>query len=247
MNEKFDRQLCELLKLALQTKDVLQNNEESSRLDSDRKKQPTPEQAAEALALAIDQLPEPKRYLNKAQYNFNLRYYEEALKKYTQPDLEKNIHKFSEKYQLNLEKIDCENSNDSQFIRKKIINWVTMILKCDYRDIYYKYNPKPQKDNRDDKLKSKKIKKNKSPIQEISIYKQTGENFTIEDTISYPSLGGLKLILEKELKQIASQLKDLIEEDPENRFKNCHPKDRQDCNCQTLASGATIVARKQRG
>lgn len=235
MDERLNQQLCESLKIALQNEDVLQNTEGSSRSTP---RQATPEEAAEALALMIDQLPEPKRYLRKGKYELNLLYYEEAFKKYTQPDIKKNIHKFQERYQLNIEKIDCKKSNDSQFIREKFINWVMMILKCDYLDIYYKYNPKPQKDNKNDrddkKLKSQKIKSKKSPTQEISIHQEIGENFTREDTLPCRSLSGLELILEKELKQIARQLKDLIEEDPENRFKNFYPKDRQDCNCQTL-------------
>ena len=147
MNERLNQQLCESLKIALQDEDVLQNTEVSSKINSDQKKKPTPEQAAEALALIIDQLPEPKKYLSKGKYEINLDYYEEALKKYTQPDIKKNIHKFQETYQLNIEKINCENYNDSQFIRTKFINWATMILKCDYQDIYYKYNPKPPKPN----------------------------------------------------------------------------------------------------
>jgi DNA-directed RNA polymerase specialized sigma subunit len=205
MDKRLDQQLCELLKIALQ------NTEGSSKINSDKKKQPTPEGAAEALALAIDQLAEPKRYLDKSY----LRYYEEALKNYTQPDVKKNIYKFTEKYQLNMEEIDCKNSDNCQFIRKKFINWIMTIVKADCIDI-------------------KRSTRFNSSTQSISINEQIGENFTIEDTIATPTISGLDWILQQELKQIARKLKDQIEEDTENRFRNCHIKNRQDGNCQTL-------------
>lgn len=245
MNERLNQQLCESLKMALQNEDVLQNTEGSSRPTP---RQATPEEAAEVLALAIDQLPEIKIYLSKGKYNINERYYEEALRKYTIPDITKNIHKFPEKYQLNIANIDCKNPNNCQLIRTKFINWAKMILDCDYLDIYYKYNPKPPKDNKngkdEEKLKPKKPnQKSKPPTTEISINEQIGENSTIEDIIAdgsnskegyLPKLTGLNLLLQDELQYFARQLKYQIETDPENRFRNCHIKNRQDGNCQTL-------------
>jgi hypothetical protein len=221
----MDEQLCELLKTALQ------NPKGSS--ESDR--------AAEALALIIDQLPEPKRYLEK---NY-LPYYGEALERYTQPDVKKNIHKFPGKYGLNIEDINCQNYDDNRLIRKKFINWVMTVLKSDCIDIYRKYNPKKnKKDNEGENLlTSPKPQENRQPIStDQSSAKDTKEKnaSTVENKITdrdiwgNEKLSGIKKLLQDELQYFAQKLKKYIETDPENRLKNCHVENQQKCNCQIL-------------
>lgn len=205
----MDKQLCELLKIALQ-------NPEGS---------PERDQAAEALALMIDQLSEPKNYINKNL----LPYYEEALKKKTQPDVRKNIHQFFKKYKLNIEDINCQNSDDNQLIRRQFINWVMMILKPDCIDTYYKYNPKKNQKTR--KPPTRVI----SMAQPIKTNKNNEEVAIAQDIIKCPKLSGLEQLLQDELQYFAKKLKKYIEEDKDDRLKSCYPRNNNQCNCQTLA------------
>jgi hypothetical protein len=206
----MDEQLCELLKIALQ------NPKGSSESD----------QAAEALSLAIAQLEELKKYLNQIY----LPYYEEALEKYTQPDIRKNIYRFPEIYRLNIEDINCQNSNDNQLFRKKLINWVMNILKCDCIDLYRHDNSKQKK--------TRKIKKFKH--ETISIDQLEENNIPNLHKIEHDLEQKKQKELEenehkKKRKKIGEKLKNIIENDPDNKLNSCHPQNNQNCHCQILA------------
>jgi hypothetical protein len=83
---------------------------------------------AEALALAIDQIPEVA----------NLRtgwipYYDQALLT-TQKEVRRNINDFPKRSGLNLETTNCQDTNDAEKIKRKFIIWAKMILKGDCLD-----------------------------------------------------------------------------------------------------------------
>lgn len=90
---------------------------------------------AETLALAIDQLPEVKRYLDKGWQP----YYDEALPM-TERDVNRNINRFPQMYRLNLETVNCQNPSEAANVRKCFIRWVMMILRRDCRDVKRRVN-----------------------------------------------------------------------------------------------------------
>lgn len=85
---------------------------------------------AEALAFAIDHLPEIKRYLDKGWQP----YYDEALPM-TERDVNRNINRFPQMYRLNLESVNCQNPSEAANVRRCFIRWVMMILKRDCYDV----------------------------------------------------------------------------------------------------------------
>ena len=206
--------LCELLKIALQ-------NPEGS---------PEREQTIENLSLAIETLPEIQfseidRYIGR---HF-LEYYDRAIKKVPQ-NVIRNIHNFPQIYKLNIEAINCQQSHDSQLVRKKFLNYVILIIKRRCIDFYRKEHPK---------------KDNNSKI--VSIHQPIGNNpqgIALGDTITDRSnsregyiekLSGIEKELQEELQYFAKKLKKYIEEDEGNKLKNCHPRNNKQCNCQILA------------
>jgi len=164
--------------------------------------------AIEALALAIDQLPELKKYLGQGW----LPYYEKALPT-TQRDIQRNINKFAQMYRLNLESIDLQNPSEVESIRKCFIQWVTMILKRDCHDV-----------------------KRGKPLP-ISIDKPIRDNkgsVTVKDTIPDPRLSGLEAYLEHETVDISKKLREYIKLDHDCQLRKCHVRNRPEVNCQTL-------------
>ena len=121
---------------------------------------------AEALALAIDHLPEIKAYLYKdwpPSYDqvFKEKIYDQAIKA-TMRDVKRNINRFPQMKRLNLETINCRNPDEAANIRKNFIGWVMMILKRDCIDEMRK-------------LKNKIV---------ISLNEPISEGWEIEDTIA---------------------------------------------------------------
>ena len=166
---------------------------------------------AEALALAIDHLPEVKRYLGKGW----LPYYDEALPM-TERDVKRNINRFPQMYRLKLESVNCQNPSEAANVRKCFISWVMMILKRDCYDV------KRGRDNRP------RIVSTSNTIG--------GEDGTsIENNIPDPSLPEIEKILEGERDSLARQMRSYIEEDPDMRLRNCHPRNNANLDCQLLS------------
>ena len=168
--------------------------------------------ATEALVLLIDQLPEVKDYLDKGL----LPYYTEALKQ-TEKDIKKNIANFPSRYKFNLAGINCQQNSEAKLVRKYFIKWVMLILKADCIDEW---------------------RKQKKRTRDISTSKRLGEereSTTVEETIPDPTISGIEYLLQVELQGIGKQLREYIENDPNGKLKNCHPRGNNQCNCQTLA------------
>lgn len=166
---------------------------------------------AEALAFAIDHLPEIKRYLDKGWQP----YYDEALPM-TERDVNRNINRFPQMYRLNLETVNCQNPSEAANVRKCFIRWVMMILRRDCRDV--------------------KRRVNRPRIVSTSETIGGEDGLTIEETIADDlTRSGIKLILERERRSLARQMKCYIEEDPEMRLRNCHPRNNANLDCQLLS------------
>ncbi len=167
---------------------------------------------AETLALAIDQLPEVKRYLGQGW----MPYYDEALP-VTERDVKRNINRFPPMYRLNLKTINCQNPSEAANVRASFIKWVMMILKRDCYDV------KRQRDRR-------------PPPVSMSDRIGGDEGLIIGDTIADDlTLSGIKLILEKERRSLTRQMKRYIEEDPDMKLRNCHPRNNSNLDCQLLS------------
>jgi len=165
----------------------------------------------EALALAIDQLPEVKRYLGPGWQP----YYEQALPT-TQKDVQRNINKFPQMYKLNMGDVNHENSSDSAQVRKWFINWVLIILKRDCHDV-------------------KRAEKNKPKIISTSTFMRGDDGLTVGETIPDQTIDGIKRLLEQERRFMGRKIKRYIEEDPEMRLRNCHPRNNPNLHCQIMA------------
>jgi len=166
----------------------------------------SPEQA-EALALAIDQIPEVRRYLDKGLLPF----YDQALP-LTMRDVQHNIYKFTQRYRLNLETVNCQNPSETNNLRMHFVNWVLMILRRDCYDIRRRKTPRI-----------------------YSLDEIIGEgNSTKGGTVAAPTLSGLDDLLEGEQRHFCSQLRDYIETDPQGSLSSCHVRDRPEINCQVL-------------
>lgn len=169
-------------------------------------------QKAETLALAIDQLPEVKRYLGQGW----MPYYDEALP-VTERDVKRNINKFPQNYRLNLETTDCKNPSEAANVRKCFISWVKMILSRDCYDV-------------------KRGQKNRPKTVSMSETIGADEGLTVGDIIADDvTLTGIKRLLEQEHRSLGRQMKSYIEEDPKMRLRNCHPRNRLNVNCQILS------------
>ncbi len=70
-----------------------------------------------------------------------------------------------------------------------------------------------------------------------------------ETGISTPTLSGLdayiKQIQQEELQRVGLEIESYIEQDPEEKLRKCHPRNRPDCNCQLL-SQRLLIASKDR-
>jgi hypothetical protein len=166
----------------------------------------------EALALAIDQLPEVKKYLGPGW----LPYYDRALET-TQRDVQRNINRFPQMYKLNMGDVDHKNTSDSAQVRKCFINWVLMILKRDCHDI-------------------KRAEKNKPKIISTSTFMRGDDGLTVEETMADDlKITGIKRLLEEERRFMGRKIKRYIEEDPEMMLRNCHPRNRPNLHCQIMA------------
>ncbi len=164
---------------------------------------------AEVLAYAIDHLPKIKNYLG----NGWLPYYDEALP-VTMRDIQQNINEFPQRYSLNLESVNCQNSSEAANVRECFIKWVNMILKCDCKDVKRRRDRQPRT---------------------VSINR--GEDgLTIEETIADDlTITGIECLLIEELHLLARTMRRYIEEDPEIRLRNCHPRNNSHLNCQILS------------
>jgi DNA-directed RNA polymerase specialized sigma24 family protein len=169
------------------------------------------EQRAEALALAIDQIPEIKVYLGTGW----LPYYDKALPT-TIRDICKNIQRFPTMYKLDIQNLDCQNPQDAATIRKYFIKWVLIILRRDCYDVKRSQSNRPRQVSINEPIKS-----------------ENGQR-TVEDTIADPGITGILKLENEELKDIAQQIENYINTDPDNKLKNCHPRNNRDLNCQVL-------------
>jgi hypothetical protein len=165
----------------------------------------------EALALAIDQLPEVKRYLDSGWQP----YYDRALPT-TQKDVQRNINKFPQMYKLNMGDVNYKNTSDSAQVRKCFINWVLIILKRDCHDV-------------------KRAEKNKPKIISTSTFMRGDDGLTVGETIPDQTIDGIKRLLEQERRFMGRKIKRYIEENPEMRLRNCHPRNNPHLHCQIMA------------
>lgn len=175
--------------------------------------------AAENLSLLVAQsvdrsnnsyMPEIFNFINKG-----LRPYIPHAITATQYDIKRNIHKFPSSYSLNLDEVDVYQTSDLALVRQTFVKWIVTILKSDCIDEYRKTKGKTRQVKRETSLNT--------PIWDGTA--------TIEDTVSEPTLSGLDLIIKK---QIATQIKDIILQDPQDKLKSCHPQNQPNCNCQIL-------------
>ncbi|MDJ0728346.1 MAG: hypothetical protein QNJ38_24905 [Prochloraceae cyanobacterium] len=164
--------------------------------------------AKESLCLLIDQIPEIKTYIDEGLQI----YLDEALKK-TELYVSKNLHKFPERYKLNIEELDCQKISDTLQIKKCFIRWTRMILKADCID--------------------ERRKKFRQVSLDSSLTK--GDRVTqLYQVIPAPTLSGIEEILQQERKNIAIKVRNYIDIDPEGILRNCHPRSQKRCNCQIL-------------
>ncbi|MGL5061815.1 MAG: hypothetical protein ACRC62_17740, partial [Microcoleus sp.] len=113
--------------------------------------------------------------------------------------------------------INCQNPSEAANVRASFIKWVIMILKRDCYDV------KRQRDRR-------------PPPVSMSARMGGDEGLTIGDTIADDlTLSGIESILEKERRSLARQMKSYIEEDPDMRLRNCHPRNNANLHCQLLS------------
>lgn len=171
------------------------------------------EKAVQALSLVIDQLPDIKARLSKGL----LSYYDRALPK-TMRDIERKFPDFLSAYQLNtyMYIVDWSQPSDSASIRKYFVQWVTLILKRDCMDVWRSQRTRPREFSIN------------APIN-----KEEGAT-TFEDIVPAPTLSQIELMLEQERSNMAKQLRQYVEEDPDGELKGCHVRSRNDLNCQTL-------------
>jgi hypothetical protein len=154
-----------------------------------------------------------------------LPYYLPALEK-TEQDIIKNVRqKFVNK--IDWDNLDLNNPEIAQMIRKKFINYVMSILKCDCIDEWRKEHKKsanPQKSSTRRVISLEEIVKNQSH----------DDGKKIEDFIADPTLSGLDLIIQQDLQEMGRKLIHYIETDPDNILKNCHVRNHPECHCQIL-------------
>lgn len=242
--EKLKRQraLCNLLKRTV-----------TSEVDS---KEQT--QAIDGVVLMLDQEPlsdliKKKLVINHGSHH--LKFYDKAMK-VTERDIKKNIAKFTNKYNFNsLETINDDpvelNKLESSFIR-----WVVMILRCDCQDEYFKTDEGKEAKRKKNGTKKRNMAYKNSVIQKVSLnsfirdnrksiigtpeqnlYSNIQGKFIGEIGKDTHSLNGIEsLIAQEQSKQKSKgiQLKEYIEQDPENILKNEYPGNKNDCNCQVL-------------
>ena len=167
--------------------------------------------AVEVLALAIDQLPEVKVYLSQGW----LPYYDEALPM-TMRDVKRNINKFPQAYGLNMASVNCQNPSEANQVRKSFIKWVIMILKRDCYDVRRRRDKQPQVFSTSDLVE--------------------GEVFLVDNSLAIEKYAiTMDRLIQQEQLSIVEELKLYIEQDPEEKLQNSHPRGRADCNCQVLS------------
>ena len=171
----------------------------------------SPEQA-EALAKLIDQLPKIKNYLGKGW----LPYYDQALPT-TERDVQRNISRFPQMYRLDMAVINCKNPSEAALVSERFIKWVVMILTRDCQDV-------------------KRRRVREPIIVSMGDLKGGEDSLTIEETIADDlTLTGIGKLIEEERRFLSNQIRCYIEEDPEMRLRNCHPRNRPNTNCQILS------------
>ena len=164
--------------------------------------------AKESLSLSIDQMPEIRTSIDEGLQS----YIDEALKK-TESHVIKNLHKFPQRYKLNLEELDCHRTSDVLQIKKCFIRWIVMILKADCID--------------------ERRKKFRQVSLDSSIVKRE-EVTELYEVIPTPTLSGIEGLLQQERKNIAIKVRNYIDRDPEGILRKCHPRSQERCNCQVL-------------
>lgn len=239
--EKLERQkaLCQLLK----------------QIVSIPATDPERQNAIEAVVLTIDQLSVKKKLPEHYR-----KYYDAAIE-VTQRDVRKNIADFPARYSLNVLEIDERDSVGVAKVEKCFISWVLMILKTDCIDEHRKTTR--SRDSRQKKVRNSKNKQPikrprgivKDTLEEVSFdnYLNSQEDFItgfenkfasdIEGKFigdiskNYLSLDSIESLIAKEQskqKPMAQRLKEYIEQDPDNKLKELHPRNQADCNCQVL-------------
>ncbi len=171
-----------------------------------------PHNAVEVLALVIDQLPEVKASLGKGW----LPYYDEALPM-TMRDIYRNISKFPARFELDMASVNCQDPSEAGHIRKCFVRWVVMILKRDCFDVMRLRDKRPQT---------------------FGIMALVG----VEDGLLVDNVLGIEAspaaidrLIQQEQLLVVEELKRYIEQDPEKKLRNCQPRGRPNCNCQTLS------------
>ena len=199
--------LCELIKEAVA---AAQDSRQQTAQNSD---------PATVLSLTIDHIPEIKNYLDP----YLRRYYDQALPA-TEKDVRQNIHRFIEKYPLDLAQINCQTIDDAALVKKHFIKWVKMILTADCIDVRRRKNQPPLSLN--------------DPIgrdSEVGTREDLVDDRTIE---GIPKLSGLDKWLEEEQRstqiKVATEIRAYIETDPDEKLRTCHPRNIPNCNCQVL-------------
>lgn len=122
----------------------------------------------------------------------------------------KNIHRFE---------------YNPETVERQLTNWINGYLAWRIKDLY----------TSDDKYKYDSLDKTMGDDE---------DNRTLGDTISnkdasIPNLGGLEEYIKKEqlneIQRIGLEVELYIENDPDDRLKQCHPKQNPRCNAQVLA------------
>jgi hypothetical protein len=173
-----------------------------------------PHNAVEVLALVIDQLPEVKAYLGKGW----LPYYDEALPM-TMRDVYRNIRKFPTRFKLDMASVNCQNPSEAGHIRKCFVRWVVMILKRDCFDVMRLRDKRPQ------------------TFGTMALAGVEYDSFAMLDNVpgteAFPT--AIDRLIQQEQLLAVEELKRYIEQDPEEKLRNCQPRGRPNCNCQTLS------------
>jgi hypothetical protein len=117
--------------------------------------------------------------------------------------------------------------NFPELVEKSLTNWINGTLK--YRILDLKTSVQKEK-----KLKTSLDK----PIGNDEDNRTKGDTISNEDAL-IPTLDGLEGYIQKEqqkkIQRIGLNVESYIENDPDNKLQQCHPKEKPKCNAQVLA------------
>ena len=132
--------------------------------------------------------------------------YPKAIDK-TLNDVRRKIHQFIENLDLDI------NEARAVDLRKRFVNWINPILRCDTIDLYRALKP---------------------PLSLNNTIAGEEWGTTFIDRLADPQTLDDPLQQEERNKQ-QLVLKRYVERDPEGRLRQCYPANCQDCNCQVIA------------